>query len=201
MATVVLTILSYLLGSVPAGFLVGSSAGVDVRSAGSGNIGATNVARTLGWRKGLVTLLADVAKGFLPVLAAHLLDLGGLAAASAGLAAFAGHLYPVFLRFRGGKGVATAAGVYLAAMPLAAPVLVGVFLLVMAADRRVSLASLSAAVAAPSAAWLLSYPEEVVWLSLVIGVLVWVRHAGNIRRLWVGEEPRFELRRPPRSGG
>lgn len=200
MAPVVLTILSYLLGSIPAGFLVGSSEGVDVRSAGSGNIGATNVARTLGWKKGLVTLLADAAKGFLPVLAAHLLDLGGLAAAAAGLAAFAGHLYPVFLGFRGGKGVATAAGVYLAAMPLAAPVLVGVFLLLMVADRRVSLASMSAAVLAPSAAWLLSYPEEVVWLSLVMGVLVLVRHRENIRRLAAGEEPRFELRRP-RSGG
>ena len=124
-APIILTILSYLLGSIPAGFLVGSSAGVDVRSAGSGNIGATNVARTLGWKKGLVTLFADVAKGFLPVMAAHLLELGEVAAAAAGLAAFAGHLYPVFLRFKGGKGVATAAGVYLAAMPLGILVVLG----------------------------------------------------------------------------
>ena len=200
MAPIILTLLSYLLGSISAGFLVGSSAGVDVRSAGSGNIGATNVARTLGWKKGLVTLFADVAKGFLPVLAAHLLDLGNAAAAAAGLAAFAGHLYPVFLRFKGGKGVATATGVYLAAMPLGILVVVGVFVLVMLAARRVSLASLSAAVLAPVVAWTLSYPEEVAWMSLVIGFLVVVRHRENIRRLMAGEEPRLELRRSG-SGG
>ena len=199
-APIILTLLSYLLGSISAGFLVGSSAGVDVRSAGSGNIGATNVARTLGWKKGLVTLFADVAKGFLPVLAAHLLDLGNAAAAAAGLAAFAGHLYPVFLRFKGGKGVATATGVYLAAMPLGILVVVGVFVLVMLAARRVSLASLSAAVLAPVVAWTLSYPEEVAWMSLVIGFLVVVRHRENIRRLMAGEEPRIELRRSG-SGG
>ena len=199
-APIILTLLSYLLGSIPAGFLVGSSAGVDVRSAGSGNIGATNVARTLGWKKGLVTLFADLAKGFLPVLAAHLLDLGNAAAAAAGLAAFAGHLYPVFLRFKGGKGVATATGVYLAAMPLGILVVLGAFVLVILAARRVSLASLSAAVLAPVVAWTLSYPEEVAWMSLVIGFLVVVRHRENIRRLMAGEEPRFELRRSG-SGG
>ena len=195
LAAIILTILSYLLGSIPAGFLVGSSAGVDVRGAGSGNIGATNVARTLGWRKGLVTLFADVAKGFLPVMAAHLLDLGEAAAAAAGLAAFAGHLYPVFLRFKGGKGVATAAGVYLGAMPLGMLVVLGVFVLVMLAARRVSLASMLAAVLAPVVAWALSYPAEVAWMSLVIGFLVVVRHRENIRRLMAGEEPRFNLRR------
>ena len=195
MAAIILIILSYLLGSIPAGFLVGSSAGVDVRSAGSGNIGATNVARTLGWKKGLVTLFADVAKGFLPVMAAHLLDLGEAAAAAAGLAAFAGHLYPVFLRFKGGKGVATAAGVYLAAMPLGILVVLGVFILSMLAGRRVSLASMLAAVLAPVVAWVLSYPGEVAWMSLVIGILVVLRHRENIRRLMAGEEPRFNLRR------
>ena len=195
MAAIILTLLSYLLGSIPAGFLVGSSAGVDVRSAGSGNIGATNVARTLGWKKGLVTLFADVAKGFLPVMAAHLLELGEVAAAAAGLAAFAGHLYPVFLRFKGGKGVATGAGVYLAAMPLGILVVLGVFILSMLAGRRVSLASMLAAVLAPAVAWALSYAAEVAWMSLVIGILVVVRHRENIRRLMAGEEPRFNLRR------
>ena len=193
-APIILTILSYLLGSIPAGFLVGSSAGVDVRSAGSGNIGATNVARTLGWKKGLVTLFADVAKGYLPVMAAHLLELGEVAAAAAGLAAFAGHLYPVFLRFKGGKGVATAAGVYLAAMPLGILVVLGVFMVVMLVGRRVSLASMLAAVLAPAVAWALSYPEEVAWMSLVIGILVVLRHRDNIRRLMAGEEPRFNQR-------
>lgn len=200
LAPIILTILSYLLGSVPAGFLVGSSAGVDVRSAGSGNIGATNVARTLGWKKGLVTLLADVAKGFLPVLAAHLLDLGNAAAAAAGLAAFAGHLYPVFLRFKGGKGVATATGVYAGVMPLGILVLLGVFVLVILASRRVSPASMAAGVAGPVVAWALSYPVETFWLNLVVGFLVVARHRKNIRRLMAGEEPPFELRRRG-SGG
>ena len=195
MAPVILTILSYLLGSIPAGFLVGSSAGVDVRSAGSGNIGATNVARTLGWKKGVVTLSADVAKGFLPVLAAHLLELGDAAAAAAGLAAFAGHLYPVFLGFKGGKGVATAAGVYLAAMPLGLLAVLGVFVLVVLGSRRVSPASMAAGLAAPAVAWALSYPVETVWLGLVIGIMVVVRHRENIRRLMAGEEPPFRLRR------
>ncbi len=194
LAPIVLTILSYLLGSVPSGFLVGSSAGVDVRSAGSGNIGATNVARTLGWKKGLLTLFFDVAKGFLPVLAAHLLDLGVAAAAAAGLAAFAGHLYPVFLKFKGGKGVATAAGVYVGVMPLGILVLLGVFALVILVSRRVSPASMAAGVAGPVAAWALSYPQEVVWMSLVIGTLVVVRHRENIRRLMAGEEPPFKMR-------
>lgn len=200
MVPIILTILSYLLGSVPSGFLVGSSTGVDVRSAGSGNIGATNVARTLGWKKGLVTLLADVAKGFLPVLAANLLDLGAAAAASAGLAAFAGHLYPVFLGFKGGKGVATAAGVYLGVMPLGLLALLGVFVLAVLASRRVSPASMAAAATGPVAAWALSYPMETFWMSLVIGFLVVVRHRENIRRLMAGEEPPFELRRRG-SGG
>ncbi|MDE0029218.1 MAG: glycerol-3-phosphate 1-O-acyltransferase PlsY [Deltaproteobacteria bacterium] len=199
-AAIILTILSYLLGSIPAGFLVGSSSGVDVRSAGSGNIGATNVARTLGWKKGLVTLLADVAKGFLPVLAAHLLDLGPAAAASAGLAAFAGHLYPVFLGFKGGKGVATAAGVYLGVMPLGLLALLGAFALAVLASRRVSPASMAAAAAGPVAAWALSYPVETFWMSLVIGFLVVVRHRENIRRLLAGEEPPFELRRRGSDG-
>ena len=194
-APIILTILSYLLGSVPSGFLVGSSAGVDVRGEGSGNIGATNVARTLGWKKGLLTLGFDVAKGFLPVLAAQLLDLGAGAAAAAGLAAFAGHLYPVFLGFKGGKGVATAAGVYIAAMPLGILVLVGAFALVVVASRRVSPASMAAAVLAPAVAWALSYPQEVAWMSLVIGVLVVVRHRENIRRLVAGEEAPFKLSR------
>lgn len=192
---IILTVLSYLLGSIPSGFLVGSSSGVDVRTEGSGNIGATNVGRTLGWKKGLVTLFADVAKGFLPVTAAHLLDLGDAAAAAAGLAAFAGHLYPVFLRFQGGKGVATAAGVYLAAMPLGLLAVMGGFALVMLADRRVSLASMSAGVLAPAVAWAMSYPPEAVWMSLVMGVLVVLRHRENIQRLLAGEEPRFEVRR------
>ena len=105
MLALVLWVLSYLLGSVPTGYLLGSVTGVDIRKSGSGNIGATNVARTLGWTKGLLTLAADVFKGFIAVFIALQLDLGIAVTAVAGLAAFLGHLYPIFLKFRGGKGI------------------------------------------------------------------------------------------------
>src|ERR1043166_2835596 len=114
MIDLVVLALAYLIGSVPAGYLLGSRAGIDIREAGSGNIGATNVARVLGKRQGILTLLADVAKGFLVGFAATQLEIPLAVAALAGVAVFLGHLYPLFLNFRGGKGVATAFGVLLA---------------------------------------------------------------------------------------
>src|SRR5262245_17989043 len=104
----VLILLAYLLGSVPSGYLFGKLAGIDVRGVGSGNIGATNVARALGKRQGLLTLVADAAKGYLPVAVAIHLELEPKIIACIASAAFLGHLYPVFLNFKGGKGVATA---------------------------------------------------------------------------------------------
>src|SRR5438128_12043580 len=108
----VLVLFGYLLGSIPTGYILGFLAGVDVRKAGSGNVGATNVARVVGKRQGIFTLVADAAKGFIPVILALNLDLTPVATVFVGIAAFLGHLYPVFLRFRGGKGVATALGVF-----------------------------------------------------------------------------------------
>src|SRR5215510_2081454 len=117
MATFLSVIFAYLLGSVPTGYILGSLAGVDVRKAGSGNVGATNVARVVGKRHGIFTLVADIAKGFVPVVIALNLGLTSTATAFVGIAAFLGHLYPVFLRFQGGKGVATALGVFLGLFP------------------------------------------------------------------------------------
>ncbi|HSF57341.1 MAG TPA: glycerol-3-phosphate acyltransferase, partial [Candidatus Binatia bacterium] len=135
MATYWLVLIAYLLGSVPTGYILGSLAGVDVRKAGSGNVGATNVARVVSKRHGIFTLIADIAKGFVPVIIALHLDFSTRATACVGLAAFLGHLYSVFLRFKGGKGVATALGVLLALAPWATLVLILIFAAVLLATR------------------------------------------------------------------
>ncbi|HVO94548.1 MAG TPA: glycerol-3-phosphate 1-O-acyltransferase PlsY [Terriglobales bacterium] len=184
-------IFAYLLGSIPTGYVLGSFAGVDIRAVGSGNIGATNVARVVGKWSGIVTLIVDAAKGFIPVYAASLAGLSGSETALAGLAAVLGHLFPIFLKFKGGKGVATALGVLLAVAPLVTLILLVVFAAVMAATRIVSLSSITAALAAPVALWLLSYSFVEVVLGAALAVLIVARHYGNICRLLAGTEPRF----------
>ena len=186
-----LAILSYLLGSIPTGFIVGNLAGLDIRTAGSGNIGATNVARVIGKKSGLLTLIADAAKGFIPVLIAQQAALSDATVAVIGAAAFLGHLFPIFLKFKGGKGVATALGVLLALAPIAALVLLVVFGVAFFASRIVSLSSIIAGIAAPMVLWLFSYPRIPVVLSGFIGAMIVFRHVANIQRLLNGTEPRF----------
>lgn len=186
-----IAILSYLLGSIPTGYLLGLSYGVDVRQTGSGNIGATNVARALGKARGAATLLADAAKGWIPVYVAIQLGLGETAVALAGSAAFLGHLYPVYLKFRGGKGVATATGVLLALMPMAVLVLIGVFIVALLASRMVSLGSIGAALAAPIAVWLLQYSLVDTGLAAFLATMVILRHRSNLQRMLAGTEPRL----------
>jgi acyl phosphate:glycerol-3-phosphate acyltransferase len=193
MAAGFMLLFAYFLGSIPTGFIIGLLSGVDIRRAGSGNVGATNVARVVGKKEGLITLLADVAKGFIPVLLSSWLGLSLTVVALAALAAFVGHLYPVFLKFQGGKGVATALGIFLAAAPLASLVLILVFVVVVVAGRWVSLASMAAAGAAPLVLWVFSYPPLLVALGLFIALLIVFRHWENIRRLIAGTEPRFQL--------
>lgn len=188
-----LVIFAYLLGSIPTGFIIGTLSGIDVRQAGSGNVGATNVARVIGKREGLLTLLGDVAKGFIPVYLSVYLELELTITGVVALAAFLGHLYPLFLGFQGGKGVATALGIFLSLAPMAAVVLIFVFSFVAMVSRIVSLASLIAAGVAPVAFWFFSYPPILVWLSLLIGLLIVWRHRDNIQRLISGAEPRFDL--------
>jgi len=189
-----LAIVSYLLGSIPTGYLLGALAGVDVRKTGSGNIGATNVARTVGKGRGVATLLADAGKGFIPAYVAAHLGLAQSAVAIIGAAAFLGHLYPIFLKFQGGKGVATALGVLLALAPLATLVLIAVFVVVMLISRIVSLSSIAAALAAPISLWLLSYPATYTVLATFLAAMIILRHRGNIQRLLAGTEPRMGLR-------
>ena len=184
-------IFAYLLGSVPTGYLMGACVGVDVRTAGSGNIGATNVARVIGKRQGILTLVADAAKGFIPVFAAVQLGFVPAAAALVGTAAFLGHLYPVFLKFQGGKGVATALGVFVGLAPLATLILIVIFAAVALTSRIVSLSSMITALTAPATLWFFSYPPAVVGLSAFIAAMIIIRHRANLRRLLAGTEPRF----------
>jgi len=190
MEVCLLVLTAYLLGSVPTGYIVGSLAGVDVRKAGSGNVGATNVARVVGKRQGIFTLVADAAKGFIPVILALNLGLTAVATVFVGIAAFLGHLYPVFLRFRGGKGVATALGVFLGLAPAATVVLTVVFVVVLIATRFVSLSSMVAAASAPVVLWLLLYPRISIGMSFFIAVMIVLRHRENIQRLLSGAEPK-----------
>jgi acyl phosphate:glycerol-3-phosphate acyltransferase len=191
MEAYLLVLIAYLLGSVPTGYILGSLAGVDVRQAGSGNVGATNVARVVGKRHGIFTLIGDAAKGFIPVIIALNLNFSPLATACVGIAAFLGHVYSVFLRFKGGKGVATALGVFLALAPWATLVLIMIFAAVFLATRIVSLSSMISAASAPLVLWISSYPALWVWMSFFIAAMIVLRHRENIQRLLSGTEPKL----------
>lgn len=184
--------LSYLLGSIPTGVLLSKACGVDIRAAGSGNIGATNVYRTLGRRIGIMTLIGDCLKGVLPVLAAKALGFDMTWVAAAGVAAFLGHVYTLFLGFKGGKGVATALGVFLAATPLAVLVAVAVFAFVLWKWRYVSLASISAAASMPLIIYFTVKPPPILAMAFFIAALVIYKHKDNIQRLLTGTENRFK---------
>jgi glycerol-3-phosphate acyltransferase PlsY len=193
-------VLGYLLGSIPFGYLlVRLTGGGDIRFKGSGNIGATNVARTSGWSVGVATLLLDTAKGFLAVwLTEHFTGGNIRFMMFAGFAAILGHVFPVWLKFEGGKGVATAMGVFLAICWPALATAVFLFLLVAVFWRYVSLASISAAAALPLLVYLLyapghAPPTAVSVCTLLSAVVVIVKHRDNIERLLAGTEPRFEM--------
>ncbi|MDE1169609.1 MAG: glycerol-3-phosphate 1-O-acyltransferase PlsY [Verrucomicrobium sp.] len=188
--------ISFLSGSVPYGYLIGKLKRVDLRQHGSKNIGATNVWRVLGWKWGLLAFTLDFLKGFVPVaLLRH--SLGTMASAPGGqwilvlaaLAAVLGHVFTPWLNFRGGKGVATSAGVLAAMLPAAFNVVLGTWVLFFAATRIVSLSSIMAAVILPVATHFL-YPGQKLFLifSLAAALLTVVRHSANIRRLLRGEE-------------
>ena len=191
MIELLLILFGYLIGSIPSGYLLGARSGVDIRKTGSGNIGATNVARVLGKRRGILTLIADVGKGYLAVFIATQTDVSLAAVMLAGLAAFFGHLFPVFLNFKGGKGVATAFGILLALAPLATALLVIVFAATLVTSRIASIGSMIAAAAAPFVLWLLAYPPVVISGGFVMALLIIVRHHANLRRLLRGTEPRL----------
>ncbi len=179
---------AYLLGAVPFGLLMSKAfGGPDPRGAGSGNIGATNVARQAGKAAGVLTLLLDVAKGFLPTLVAvHVLPAWG--AAAAGLAAFVGHCWPVYLGFKGGKGVATALGVFLAFSPLGGLCTALLLVIIAWLSKHMSLGSMIGCASSP--VWMLVYgaPLAAVVMSGVMALLVVYKHRENIARLRAGQE-------------
>lgn len=190
-------IVAYLLGSIPFGYLlVKCWRGQDVRATGSGSIGATNVSRVLGALGGLLTLLFDLAKGYAAVwLTAVLTGQEVHWLAAAGLAAILGHMFPVFLRFRGGKGVATGLGVFIYFTPWAVAVAVILWLLVVAVWRYISLGSILATAAYPVFAYALYQPALPVTLAAIVAAsLIIIRHAGNIQHLVAGTERKFKLR-------
>ena len=187
-------LLGYLAGSVPFAFLLARRAGIDVRFAGSGNVGAANVMRTTGTRRAILVMSLDVAKGVLAVALALVVHAGVTLTALAAAAAVVGHIYPVWLRFHGGKGVAVAAGVFAVLTPIATALAAGLFLVIVWLTRYVSLGSIAATVALPPAAWITGEPIAVVLAAAGSGGLILFRHRGNIRRLREGTERRMGVR-------
>ena len=184
--------LSYLIGAIPFGLLFSRMAGKDVRKEGSGNIGATNVSRVLGKKLGILTLLCDLVKGFLPVFVASIVlpigDNWELFVGLCGLAAVLGHMFPIYLGFKGGKGVATALGVFLFFSPWSIAIGLMVFVVVVGISGFVSAGSLAASGMIPFFILLLGGSFSTFLCSAVIAILIWIRHSSNIGRLRRGEE-------------
>jgi glycerol-3-phosphate acyltransferase PlsY len=202
-----IAVLGYLLGSIPAGYLAGRMAGIDIRKAGSGNIGATNVVRVLGKRYGYPVFAVDFLKGLAAVFAATFvakhLDLTERSAQvfgiTAGVCCVLGHSFPIWLRFNGGKGVATSLGVIFGLMPVAALIVVGVWLLTFQLSRYVSVASIIAALVLPVTVMLVSHRQRsdntvVFYFSLCLTAVIILRHRPNLVRLMRGTEPRYRRR-------
>jgi glycerol-3-phosphate acyltransferase PlsY len=183
-------LLGYAIGSVPFAFLLARRAGVDVRVAGSGNVGAANVLRTSGLSLGVTVMALDITKGAATVLAAYAAAASVHAMAAAGAAAVVGHIYPVWLRFHGGKGVAVAAGAFAILAPLATVAATLVFFASVAITRVISLGSVAATLTLPTAAWVGGAPTSVLIAATGIAALILFRHRANLRRIALGIERR-----------
>jgi glycerol-3-phosphate acyltransferase PlsY len=194
MADLFAVLAAYLMGSIPFAQLLSKRRGIDLRRVGSGNVGATNVLRTLGVRPAVLAMMLDAVKGTLAVLVAQRLTNGVAAPVMAGLASMIGHVYPVWLRFRGGKGVATAAGAFAVLAPVAAAVAAGAFLLTVALTRFISVGSMVAALTL--AGWAIaSDAPTIVGIGAAIGAaLVLIGHRANVVRLVAGTERRVGQR-------
>jgi glycerol-3-phosphate acyltransferase PlsY len=189
---VLIIVTAYCLGSVPFALLL--ARGDDVRRIGSGNVGAANVLRASGVRAGVLVAILDIAKGAASVVLAMRLSTDGNAPAAAGLAAILGHIYPVWLRFRGGKGVATACGVFTVLTPLAALPAFAVFIATAWATRYVSLGSVLATIVLPPVAYATGYSATTLTAACAASVLILFRHRGNLARLRAGTERRLGAR-------
>jgi glycerol-3-phosphate acyltransferase PlsY len=191
--TLVVLLIAYLLGAIPFGYLlVKLTTGADVRQAGSGNIGATNVLRTSGRAAGIGTLLLDIAKGYFAVwIAGRLTQQEPLWMSAAALAVMAGHAYPVFLKFKGGKAVASYVGAFLCLTPAAVAAETIVFVVIVAWTRHISLGSIVGAATFPLAVWLIEQSPIHVTAALIGGIFIIYKHSSNIQRLRADTENVF----------
>jgi glycerol-3-phosphate acyltransferase PlsY len=194
MTGLLVVVIAYLVGGIPFGYvLVRWKTGKDIRTAGSGNIGATNVLRTTGRAAGVATLLLDIGKGYFAVwLAAKMTNDDPLWMSLAALAVIAGHAFPVFLKFRGGKAVASFIGAFLYLTPLPLAAVLVLFVITVAATKAISAGSIMAAGTFPLGVWIISHPPAPVLIaSLIAGVFIVYRHKSNMERLRAGSENRF----------
>lgn len=188
-------VVAYLIGSVPFALIVAKRWGApDLRRIGSGNLGAANVLRASGVTAGVLVAILDAAKGAAGVLVASRLNGSAAAAAVAGFAAIVGHIYPIWLRFRGGKGVATACGVFAALAPVAMPIALAVFLVSAWATKYISVGSVLASAALPPIAYAMGAPPSIVMAALAAAALIVFRHRSNLARVWLGTERRIGVR-------
>jgi glycerol-3-phosphate acyltransferase PlsY len=192
-ATVI--VIGYLLGSIPFALLLARRWGAeDLRQAGSGNVGAANVLRTSGVTPGLLVALLDMLKGAVSVVVATRLSGDAVAPAAAGLAAILGHIYPVWLRFRGGKGVATACGVFSVLAPIAVPPVLAIFIAVVWLTKYISLGSVVASIALPPLAYAAGAASTTIAAAVAAAAIIMFRHRSNVRRLLAGTERRIGAR-------
>jgi len=182
---------AYICGSIPFGVILARKQSIDIRDHGSGNIGATNVARTLGKKAGLFTLIGDVLKGWLVVFLANLFFGKTIILALVGLAVFLGHLFSIFLNFKGGKGVATGLGVLSFIMPLPTLISAIIFALCLNISGYISLSSILASITLPILGIYFKMPLPFIYLSVIIGLFMLQKHHDNIIRLVEGTEPKF----------
>ena len=200
-------LVAYLLGSIPTGFLVAKARGIDIRTVGSGNIGATNVFRFLGKPAGILVLFADALKGWLAVVlvtrvVTRVFQLPGdqltqeWLAVCAGVCAILGHNFTCWLHFKGGKGIATSAGVLTALVPLSLIIILAVWIVIFAISRYVSLASICSSFTLPFAAWLTHESVTMIAITAALAVLAIYKHKTNIKRLLNGTESRLTLKKP-----
>lgn len=186
-----LGVMSFLMGSIPVGLIIAKVKGVDLRKVGSGNIGATNVLRTMGKVPALITLAGDTLKGFIPVVISNYFLAGSLHIGIIGIVAILGHDFSLFLRFRGGKGVATSIGVLLAYSPIVAILTVLLWIVVVFMSRYSSMGAIVSFILLPLNIYVFDYSYEKFVISIFITILLLFKHRGNIGRLLTGQEPKI----------
>ncbi len=192
--SLLLCIFAFIIGSIPWGYIIGKTKGIDLRKVGSGNIGATNVLRIIGKKEALITLLLDISKGIIPVLVIKLIPSYGdnlFLTGLVGTCAILGHCFSPFLRLKGGKGVATTIGVLLAYTPLAGFITIIIWIITFKFSKISSLGALISFTLLPINVYLLNYSDEIIFFAFLFTIIIYIRHAPNIKRLLQGTESKI----------